>query len=457
MTTNASMQEIRERAERAVQSSEADFAEIRLERTSTLELAQAGRRVLGTGPVHRDGCTVRALVSGNWGFAWGSGFKSLETLVDRAAGAALAGEKGKVSFTAPTPERGSFSPGAAEPFRQVPLKDKAFLCRHYCELLGMTNLGASARVDYNEITRDRVLVNSSGTSVREVEELCGIRMQAALPGNITSSRSIACRGGMENVRHREDLVREITEDLSRRTSPSSPAPGVVPAVLGPELTGMLIHEAFGHLAESELLGQCPALEALVNPGRRVGAECLNIVDDPTHYRLPGSCSWDDEGTRGTRAVLVSGGVVRNRLHTLSTAAEAGATPAGSARAWGAGSIPMARMRCTILEPGQGGRDDLLEALGQGVYLKGCLGGATDMDRFSIIAESGWTVRRGRLDRPLGPVVVTGSVFDILQAVSGVGGDLEISGNIAGCGRAGENAIPVSYGGPHVMVSGIRVG
>ena len=211
MTTNASMQEIRERAERAVQSSEADFAEIRLERTSTLELAQGGRRVLGTGPVHRDGCTVRALVSGNWGFAWGSGFKSLETLVDRAAGAALAGEKGKVSFTAPTPERGSFSPGAAEPCRQVPLKDKAFLCRHYCELLGMTNLGASARVDYNEITRDRVLVNSSGTSVREVEELCGIRMQAALPGNITSSRSIACRGGMENVRHREDLVREITD------------------------------------------------------------------------------------------------------------------------------------------------------------------------------------------------------------------------------------------------------
>ncbi len=406
-TPGDAMQDIRERAERAVQSSEADFVEVRLERVLALELAQAGRRVLSTGPVRRDGCTVRALVSGNWGFAWGSGFMSLETLVDRAAGAALAGGGGGgEAFTAPAPERGSFSPGTAEPFRQVPLKDKAFLCRHYCELLGMTNPGASARVDYSETVRDRVVVNSSGTSVREVEELCGIRMQAALPGNITSSRVIACRGGMENVRHREDLVREIAEDLARRASPSGPTPGVVPAVLGPELTGMLIHEAFGHLAESDLPGRCPALQALVNPGRRVGAECLNIVDDPTHYRMPGSCSWDDEGTRGTRAVLVSGGVIKNRLHTLSTAAKEGVPPAGNARAWGAGSIPAARMRCIILEPGQGGRDDLLKAMENGVYLKGCLGGATDMDRFSIIAESGWTVRRGRLEKPLGPVVVT---------------------------------------------------
>jgi len=451
------LQENRERAERAVQASEADFVEVRLERILTLELAQIGRRSGSVGPVQREGCTARALVSGRWGYAWSSGFNCIEALIDRAAGSAVAAGKGSVSFTAASPERNSFIPASSEPFTGTPLKDKAFLCRHYCELLGMTNPGASARVDYSEILRDRVVVNSAGTSIREVEELCGLRMQAALPGNVTASRSIAHRGGLENLRHREDLVREMTEDLCMRTNSSGPTPGYVPAVLGPELTGMLVHEAFGHLAESDVLVQCPALGDIVSPGRRVGAECLCITDDPTHFTLPGSCSWDDEGTRGTRTSLVRGGVVKSRLHTLSTASETGAAPAGNARAWGTGSTPMARMRCTLLEPGEGDRDSLLTSMENGVYLKGCLGGATDMERFSLIAESGWTVRRGKIDRPMGPVVITGNVFDVLKNIDRVGEDIQLFGNMGGCGRAGENAIPVSYGGPHILLTAIRIG
>jgi len=451
------LQESRDRAERAVQASEADFVEVRLESVSTLELAQVGRRGSSAGPVLREGCTVRALVCGRWGYSWSSGFNRIEALVDRAAGSAVSAGKCPVSFTVGSPERNSFIPGSTEPFTGTPMKDKAFLCRHYCELLGMTNPGASARVDYSEILRDRVVVNSAGTSVREVEELCGLRMQTALPGNVTASRSIARRGGLEGIRHREDLVREMTEDLSMRANSSSPTPGSVPAVLGPELTGMLVHEAFGHLAESDTLGQCPALGTLVSPGRRVGSECLSITDDPTHFTLPGSCSWDDEGTRATRTSLVRGGVVKSRLHTLSTASDIGVAPAGNARAWGTGSTPMARMRCTLLEPGEGDRDSLLASMENGVYLRGCLGGATDMERFSLIAESGWSVRRGRIDRPMGPVVITGNVFDVLKAIDRVGGDIQLYGNMGGCGRAGESAIPVSYGGPHILVTSIRIG
>jgi TldD protein len=451
------LQHIRERAEKAAQGSEADFVEIRLERIESLELSQVGRRGWSVGPVVREGVTVRALVSGKWGYSWASGLGGIQSLVDRAAGAAISTGKGDTAFSVGSPERNTFSPGSLDPFTQAPLRDKAFLCRHYCELLGMSNSTASARVDYSEVLRDRVVVNSAGTSVREVEELCGLRMQAALSGGVTASRSLGFRGGLEHLRHREDIVREITEDLNLRATPCSPTPGDTPAVLGPELAGMLVHEAFGHLAESDVPGGCPSLSALVKPGRRVGAECLTIVDDPTHFHMPGSCSWDDEGTRGARTTLISRGVVENRLHTLSTAAASGAAPAGNARAWGVGSFPMARMRCTLLEPGEGTLEDLLSELERGVYLKGCLGGATDMERFSLIAESGWTVNRGKTRMLLGPVVITGDVFHTLKTIQSVGNDLQLFGNLGGCGRAGEKAIPVSYGGPHILVSGIRIG
>jgi len=118
---------------------------------------------------------------------------------------------------------------------------------------------------------------------------------------------------------------------------------------------------------------------------------------------------------------------------------------------------MARMRCTLLEPGEGDRESLLSSMENGVYLKGCLGGATDMERFSLIAESGWTVRRGKIDRPMGPVVITGNVFNVLKNIDRVGEDIQLFGNMGGCGRAGENAIPVSYGGPHILLTAIRIG
>ncbi len=114
------------------------------------------------------------------------------------------------------------------------------------------------------------------------------------------------------------------------------------------------------------------------------------------------------------------------------------------------------MTCTYMEPGSASFEELLAGLDNGLFLRGFMGGATDMDRFSIAVQEVWTVRSGVLHKPVCPVVISGKVTDILGAVEETGNELELTGTLRGCSRRGGSAIPVSYGGPHVLIGGIQV-
>jgi predicted Zn-dependent protease len=115
------------------------------------------------------------------------------------------------------------------------------------------------------------------------------------------------------------------------------------------------------------------------------------------------------------------------------------------------------MTCTYLEPGRGTLEDLLRMMDSGVYLKGAVGGATDMDSFTFTAATAWEVRGGKPTAPLEPVTISGRVLDVLGAVVRVAGDLHLCSSIGGCSKGGDRYLPVSYGGPHVFLRELRIG
>ena len=338
----------------------------------------------------------------------------------------------------------------------IPLREKTFLCRHYCELMGASAKTGSARVSYEQLSGDRVTVNSTGTSVREIENLGSMRLEAVLPGGRTALKEISVRGSFEPFRGLEKLIDETGRDLLVRDTASVIAPGPSRVILDPELTGILVHEAFGHLAEADFLESNPALAHLMRRGSEIGSSCVNIVDDTELFSLPGSMKWDYEGNPGRKTVLVRNGKMESWLHTAETAARNGTSPTGNARVTDPGRSPEARMTCTYMEPGQTSFEDMLNHLGNGLFLKGFMGGATDMDRFSIAVQEVWTVRNGVLQKPVAPVVIAGRVTDILSSVEETGNELTITGVLRGCSRRGSSPIPVSYGGPHVLISEIQV-
>ncbi|MBN1433798.1 TldD/PmbA family protein [Candidatus Fermentibacterales bacterium] len=452
-----SFDRLRDAASRAIGGSPVDFLEVRIEKKHLMEVLQVGKE-LDRATDHREtGAYVRALVDGSWGSAWLPADGNVPEAIELACLLARERGAGPVALAECPASRGVFDPPVIEPLADVTTREKVFLCRRYSELLASTIRQASTRVHFRQVLGARAVLNSRGTDVLERHSLCGLRMEAVGGQHKTHvSRDIAYRGGFEFVRHREDLVEQMVESLAERDTSRTVETGPCSVVIDPQLAGVLVHEAFGHVSEADFLIANPVVSDALRRGRKIGVESLSIVDDATHFGLPGSCAYDDEGVPGQRTQLVSAGRIVDRMHSLETAGMMGEKSTGNARALDHMHPPSVRMSCTYVEPGSRSLDALLGQMGRGLYLRGSLGGATDMSRFSFTAEEARTVSGGRIRKPLRPVTISGRVFDVLMSIAAVGNDLSLHSSIGGCSKGEQRFMPVSYGGPHLLLEGMEV-
>ncbi|MDP5016183.1 MAG: TldD/PmbA family protein, partial [Dolichospermum sp.] len=102
-------------------------------------------------------------------------------------------------------------------------------------------------------------------------------------------------------------------------------------VIDPILSGLFVHEAFGHLSEADMAYENPDILEVMTLGRRFGPEELQIFDGAAPQGHRGSYFYDDEGTPATTTQLIEDGVLVGRLHSRETAGKLDEKPTGNAR------------------------------------------------------------------------------------------------------------------------------
>ncbi len=162
-------------------------------------------------------------------------------------------------------------------------------------------------------------------------------------------------------------------------------------------------------------------------GEAVAAESVTLVDDPTDPRAYGAGAYDGEGLACRRNVLVDGGVLQGFLYDTVAARRAGTVPTGSAVRGGFAGTPGAGCRALVLQPGTLGQEEILAAVGEGLYVQSVTGVHSGVNPvsgdFSVGAE-GLMVRGGALAEPVREVTVASTLQRMLQAIVHVGGDVE---------------------------------
>ncbi len=149
-------------------------------------------------------------------------------------------------------------------------------------------------------------------------------------------------------------------------------------------------------------------------GERVADPLLTIVDDATDVELGGVCSFDREGQPTTRFSLVEGGVLRSYLYNGYAAQVEQRASTGHA-AGGARSVPGLGTHAIVVAPGAGGsRDDLLRALGRGLFVQRFSGTVDPASGdFSGVAKSARWVEGGAIVRSLKETLISGNAFELL--------------------------------------------
>ena len=449
----------------ALRRSRADYTEIRVERTWSTAVTFRGRRLESATASEDQGGFVRALHAGaGWGVASFTSLDRLEALVERAA------ELSRAVRVDPPIRLADVAVHQADAqldldgdVRGVPIAEKKRLLEAYNGAM----LGVSDRiVDTLAVYRDEVseywYVNSEGTVLHE------LRPEVTLSGTAVARRdgtiekgleSIGLRWGWTSVQDKAAGFRAVAERAVQLLDAPMVRGGTYPVILDPELAGVFIHEAFGHLSEADFVYENPQARDMMTLGRRFGKPVLNVGDHGAAAGLRGTLPFDDEGTPTQDTALIKDGILVGRLHSRETAAAMGERPTGNARAVSFRHPPIVRMTNTYIAgvPGGGSFEDLIRDVKLGVYACGAFGGQTMLENFSFTAAYGRMIRDGQVAELVKDVVLAGNLFQTLDRIDHIAADFRWNQMGGGCGKGGQYPLPVTEGAPHVRIEEALVG
>ncbi len=438
-----------------------DYLAIRLEAAEGTDIFLRGEKIETLSEGVSTGGQVRACYKGGWGFASFNNLEHISARVSEAIAAAriVGNEETRLAPVDPVVASYHLPLSGTNP-REISLAVKKQLCDRYTEILhSVDSRITTTSVRYGDISQRILLATSDGTLLEQSWVDMEMRFAAtARDGEMvqTGRETTGSRQGYEDL---TDLDRQVRGAAERAVSALSLQPvkgNTYTVVIDPILTGLFVHEAFGHLSEADMAYENPDILEVMTLGRRFGPKDLQIFDGAAPAGHRGSYLYDDEGTPATTTQLIKDGVLVGRLHSRETAGKLDEAPTGNARCLNYHYPPIVRMTNTWIARGETPVADLFSDIKEGVYARNWLGGMTNGEMFTFTAGEAWMIRNGKLAFPVRDVTLSGNVFSTLADIEAIGDDFywDESG---GCGKGGQNGLPVGCAGPSLRIGNVVVG
>jgi TldD protein len=453
---------MREQIDAALARSQADYTEIRLEERESTTVAYRGKDLETAQAVIDAGGIVRAMCcDGGWGVVTFNDRSDLLEKVDQAYECARVAQSEQPIELAQIPiSEDVLRVSLEDDFRGVSLADKKALAERYNQiLLSHSEKIVDTRCTYNDTFSHITFASSEGAYVEDERPMVTIYTAAIARDGDNVQTATESRSGQEGfgfVQERDALAEAAAQRAVALLSADSVIGGQYPVVLNTRLAGVFIHEAFGHLSESDFVYENPRAQEMMVLGRRFGQDILTVYDDGSLRGLRGTHKYDDEGTPTGRADLIKNGILVGRLHSRETAAKMGESPTGNARATGYRYPPIVRMTNTAIEGGNVSFEDMIGDIELGVYACDMYGGQTALENFSFSSAYAYMIRNGAVAEMVKDVILSGNLFTTLMNIDAIGDDFTWSQSGGSCGK-GQGGLPVTFGAPHIRIQDVVIG
>ncbi|WP_440059732.1 TldD/PmbA family protein [Thermogladius sp. 4427co] len=414
------------------------------------------------------GVGFRVVYNGRMGYSSTNNLsnESLREALEKAFKLARASEAGAKSIR--LPERRAFrdkiiSNYAIEPL-EVDLSEKVGLLKSIYDGLREEKYLSSIILRYGFELDRRVVVSTAGDYIDFTRRMIGVGgvLVAIVEGSMERlSHSESRVAGWEFIKYFDwaKYFKENAELVVAAAKARSVEPGRYDVVLDNEMVGLLVHEAFGHASEADIvMSGGSVLENMV--GKSVASEHVSIVDDG---RVEGGVyiPYDDEANPKKKTKLVEKGVFQGFLHSIETAGYYSTEPTGNGRVMEYSNNILVRQTNIFLEPGDWDPYEIIQDTKRGLYVKGrgAMGGEVDpaTGSFTFTGGPSFVIEGGELREVVRGVMLAGNILETLKRIDAVGFDLEVKTSVfGGCGKY-DQIVRVGDGGPHVRIRGVPVG
>lgn len=174
-------------------------------------------------------------------------------------------------------------------------------------------------------------------------------------------------------------------------------------------------------------------------GQRIGAEVLNLAEDPFFEKFPLKRSFDNEGVATSRKTFIDRGVLTTFFHSIKSARKDNVRPTGN----------VFSQRCVplnvVLPAGSLDYEGLVKHLKEGlivIALDGLHSGVRPVSGEFSLGANGYRVAGGEIVEPVEQFTISGNFLELLQRIELVGADSDV--------------VSVNWYGPSVIVSELDV-
>jgi TldD protein len=345
--------------------------------------------ILAAGSTETAGIGIRALANGGIGFVATSRLEKteIERAVDAAIRLALASKrKTPLQFSKEPSVQTEWEVSVKTPFVDIHSEDKLNRVLEVDkELIGILD---EKTLPYRVIvtaleTQRKYIVTNEGTQLESNLSLARYLGLLTAQGEKGTEQRLVMHGetgGWEFIDSPKFIQRIIAEakdvkevaDKAEHITFDQP----IDMLIGPEVAGIIAHENCGHPSEADRIQGREGMNAGesfwmdIDVGTtRVGSPAVTIIDDPTIPKSGGFYLYDDEGVKARPRYLIKDGVANEMLHDRLSAGRAGVQSNGSSRATNYDREPIPRMSNTYIAAGDYSKDELIEDIKNGIYMR----------------------------------------------------------------------------------------
>jgi TldD protein len=422
-------------------------------------------------------CGIRAFKNGGWGFSVLKDLQeeTIKTGLQKTIKLARLSEsltKIKFNIAQNKPLIANFTGKSKKNLEEIDLDDKIKLVKNHEKTAGeYSKYVKNTHTIYMDGHSQALFLNSFGSKV--FQDLSFVRLFCMVFTNKngttqSSVNSVAGIGGYEIVETEKanNLSKKTAKEALELLDAKSPVGGKLTVISDSKLTGTIIHEAFGHACEADIvLNNESILKGMI--GNKVASEQVTIIDNPSMgqanqfnlpYELFGSYFVDDEGIPSQKTLIIENGTLKNYLHNLETSSRMGVPPNGHGRASVSSERPQVRMGFTYLEPKNWNLDEIIEETKNGILCEDFQYGYTDptTGNFQFKCRFSYKIENGEKKEIMRDVSLSGMILEVLNKISAIGNEKTFNYSVGICGKGGQR-VRVCDGAPYIRMEDITVG
>ena len=263
-------------------------------------------------------------------------------------------------------------------------------------------------------------------------------------------KGFSVSGGAEVLDELEKNLDTVVDITLEMLTAEPIVPGEYECICEPEVTGMIVHEAFGHGVEMDMFAKDRAL-AKSYIGKQVASPLVTMHDSPCAVDQTATYFFDDEGVEAHDTLVIDKGILKGGFCDAKSALWLGTESTGNGRRESYERKAYTRMTNTYFLGGNDEVEDMIASVKDGFLLSTPSSGMEDPKNWGIqmMVSMAKEIKDGKLTgKVFAPIVMTGYVPDLLKSISMMSKTSELCGS-GMCGKGYKEWVKVSDGGPYI--------